>query len=60
MTLTIEQYNYISKKIREDFDTPCEVYDYDKYEKLIALAESFGMTELAEQMRGDLIKEIKI
>lgn len=55
MNLTIEDYNWISKKIREEFDTPAEVYDFEHDLRIIDRAERFGLSELASQMRDDIV-----
>lgn len=45
---------WLIRKIREEFDTPMEIYQIGRYEELIAMAERFGLFELAEQMRDDV------
>lgn len=54
MNLTISDYNWLSTKLREEFDTPAEVYDVNRDIELIERAERFGLHKLADQMRADI------
>ena len=57
--MTVEDKQYISHKIRDDFDTADSRFrgDFQRYEyrmELIERAIRFGLKELAEEMRSDL------
>ena len=57
--MTVEDKEYISHKIREDFDTADSRFrgDFQRYEfrmELIERAIRFGLKEVAEDMRSDL------
>lgn len=54
MNLLISDYNWLTDKIRSEFDTPAEVYDVNRDIELIERAERFGLVTLAQQMRDDM------
>lgn len=54
MNLLISDYNWLTDKIRAEFDTPAEVYDVNRDIELIERAERFGLVTLAQQMRDDM------
>ena len=45
---------WIKRKIRDSFDTPKEVHQFDEYFQLIEMAERLGFYELVEEMKSDL------
>lgn len=58
INLSITEYEFLLKKIKEEFDTPMKFYDSERDKMLIELAEKFGMKELASQMRIDAPEQI--
>lgn len=57
-TMTTDDLQYISRKIREDFDSASDRFrgDFQRYEfrmELIERAHRLGLCKLAEEMRMD-------
>lgn len=57
--MTVEDKEYISSKIREDFDTADSRFrgDFQRYEyrmELIERAQRFGFNELVNELKSDI------
>jgi len=53
--LTLQDYLWLEKKLREEFDEPREVYQINADLEIIERAERFGLFELAGRMRNDIM-----